>query len=61
MITRVRIEAKAQTEEQLRDDLASGVALFMENLAGDYHEIDDLQVQTTREGFWGFTVIRIDV
>lgn len=59
MVNRVRIEASGKTEQAVRDDLATGVALVRESLGGEWgYDGEGEQLQTTRDGHWGFVTIK---
>lgn len=57
MITRARLEAVGSTENEVRNDL---VALTVQlNMAPPVWEAEqDVSVQTTKDGFWGFITVR---
>lgn len=59
MISRVRIEATGESDLVVRNDLAAGLSALTENFEGDWEpEEPGLQVQTTRDGFWGRLTVR---
>lgn len=59
MITRVRVEASASTETEVRDDLVN----FIEEVRSSaLHHAPwtmehELEVQSTKDGYWGRIVI----
>ena len=58
MISRVRVEASAKTENEVRDDLASAVALVQEAFSGEWNYDSPEEVIPTKSGFWGRASIK---
>lgn len=58
MITRIRVEASAKSEEGLKDDLVGALETFKEIYGGEWEESDPLYTTTTKDGWWGFYVIK---
>ena len=59
MITRVRIEARGSTEDEVKDELINGLMFVRQGISDNSDwEITDEAVQTTLDGHWGFTVMK---
>lgn len=58
MISRVRIEASAKSENEVRDDLASAVALVQETFGGEWNYDSPEEVIAAKSGFWGRASIK---
>lgn len=53
MITRVRIEASEQTREKVEDELLTQASRIRDEQGGEWKFEHDLDVQTTKTGYWG--------
>lgn len=59
MITRVRFEASAKTEQGVQDDLATAIFAFRDTHGGEWeYETNDGLVQTTKTGYWQAVALR---
>ena len=53
MITRVRIEASEQTRDKVEGELLTEAQRMRDAHGGEWRFEHDLEVQTTKTGFWG--------
>lgn len=59
MLSRIRVEASAKTEREVKDELIAAAQLVIAEYPGQWKEEDDaLQVQTSSHGFWGRYTLR---
>lgn len=56
-VTRMRVEANGRTETEVKDHLAEEVRSFCRRHVSRAHWKIEEQIQTTRDGFWGFAVL----
>lgn len=56
-ITRVRLEAKDETANGVQTQLLAAWTSFKEFAGGEW-EIEKEQVETTKDGYWGFLTVR---
>jgi hypothetical protein len=57
LVNRIRVEANGYTREDVEDVLVSTVASIRDLLGGEWKAEHDLEVQTTKSGFWGYVVM----
>jgi hypothetical protein len=59
MLTRVRIEARGETNEAVKEELIDSLVVVREttDCPGSW-EITDEEIQTSRDGYWGFIVMK---
>jgi hypothetical protein len=57
VITRVRIEAKGRTEQEVKDNLVEQARQISAN-HGRHWEIEGEDVQAAKDGWWGYLTIK---
>jgi hypothetical protein len=60
VITRIRIEASEQSRDKVEQELLTAAERARDEYGGRWKFEHDLDVQTTRDGFWGrLTMVRM--
>lgn len=56
MLTRVRFEASAKTEQEVQDELLALTSAVRSSVGGEW-EVEE-QTQGTKNGYWGYMTIK---